>query len=185
MNYRHSYRKSVLEKERHYELQKEGIHITSENRNDDIPYSSIHAIHLKFDPSRFAPDKYLCQIYYDRDVEWISNSHYVSIGEFESRSESYCRLIEALHRPLASNPKIVFKQGISSGKYYFFIAIVVFMLISVGWAMISWFDGSGSLIWARLGLLLVMAWMSIRYFKNNRPGYYDPMHIPDRLLPKG
>lgn len=184
MSVTHSYRPSAFEKERHYRLTAEGITIECESFQPVfISYDSINAIHLTFDPSRFDTNKYVCKMYYNREVTWISSSHYVSMGTFENRGASYRAFLMALHQNLSHFQSIRYKRGIAYAKYYALLFLVFVTIFLVSWALISWLPSSNGLILFRLMVFAYMIWASYGYFKKNKPGNYDPLSIPADLLP--
>jgi hypothetical protein len=114
------------------------------------------------------------------------STHYVSVGEFEDRGESYRPLVrELVARAAAANPGCAFRAGKRALAYWAehifllaMVALLVFVLALVGGS------GLSDLVLVKLGIVAAMIPLALRYARKNRPRPFQPAAIPQDVLPE-
>lgn len=150
-----------------------------------IGYDSISTIILQYDPTRIELNRYITTIVHTNGKIEITNSSYVSFGEFHEHNEAYCEFIEALHEKASEvNPNISYHQGTTKINYIFSIFISVFIVVVLLFAIFYSFSHQFmGLVAVKVIVLLFSFPYLITYIKNNRPQPYDPKQIPSEVLP--
>jgi hypothetical protein len=173
-----------LEKEKTFELTPEGLVIHQGDRADEAQYSQIKSVRLYFDPSRFATNKYQCDITLKNGAKILIKSvHYRGPADFEDRGASYQSFLEMLHSHLSSVDGIVFLAGNNPGCFSINVFIIVLTVLLVGIALFTFGSAMGVGIFIRLILLAGLLYLGIKYLKRNRPQEYMPEELPIEVLP--
>lgn len=151
-----------------------------------FPYGDIAEIRLLFDPTRFDTERHRCDVTLrdgTRAAFW--STHYVSVGEFEDRGGSYRPLVRQLvARVAAANPNCQFRAGKRPLVYWaeqIFLAAMAALLIWV----LALVGGSGlsELVLVKLGIVVALIPLALRYARRNRPRAFQPAAVPPDVLP--
>lgn len=183
---RYNYRKSALEKEKTYELTKDGIEVTELNKPSTITaYEEITEVNLSYAPTKYAT-VYQCSVKADRSHGFLLKSHhFAGLADFEDRSTEYVSFVKGLHKILhVKAPGAKFRKGIKPAAYVFSmimfgIAGLVFPLMTILALFFGNYISGGIGVIACLFLFLKMR----SYMKKNKPGTYSPQELPESLLP--
>lgn len=153
----------------------------------EIAYSDILSVNLLYDPSPGITNRYLISIKPRKHKRiYISNLHYNKLI-LEDQSVEFKKFVFNLHRAMVDvNPNINFYGGsILLWRSYIFIALLFFSILLFA-IIISFSDKSISLNWSLLlkfSLIAIYVPIIIRSLKRNKPRTYNPLSIPDALLP--
>jgi hypothetical protein len=149
--------------------------------------ADIVRLRLRFDPTRFDHERHRCEITM-RDGTKVSlwSTHYVSVGEFESRAATYTPLVRALIALIAAaNPACDFRIGKKAFLFwaefaflFAMFALLVFVLAAFGGY------GLSGLVIVKLVIVVSFIPLLLRYMRKNRPGRFKPDAIPDDALPE-
>ncbi|TFV95798.1 SdpI family protein [Algoriphagus kandeliae] len=182
----YSFRNSALEKgENVYSLTDAGLEISTQGYKDTIPYSEIKKVRLYHDPTRFAMDKYQCDLTLSNGAVFTLKSvHYRGFGDFENRGSAYSAFLRQLHERLKNFPGIIYHSGNNPGCFAGNLLIIIGTVIMVSLALLYMGSSSTIGILIKLGVVVVMLIFSIGYMRKNKPATYSPDHLPEKLLPK-
>jgi hypothetical protein len=151
-----------------------------------FPFTDIAEIRLAFEPTRFDSQRHRCDITMrDGARVTIWSTHYVSVGEFEDRGETYAALARALiARVAAANPSAVFRAGKSPFTFWRQLVVLliafsalIYMIMLVGSAAFS------GLVIVKLIIVAAFVPLLLRYIHKNRSGRFRPDAIPEDVLP--
>jgi hypothetical protein len=164
-------------------------HLTIDSTKADsyrIAYSQINSIAIEYDPTRVELNRYLTTVTHSKGKLKITNSSYISFGEFDEHNKTYREFIMALHQQsFKSNPNINYHKGTTQLNYIFsyFIAffIVMVLLFAIFYSLTHSFMG---MVAVKVIVLLFSFPYLIEYIKKNRPQSYDPLDIPQEALPQ-
>ena len=183
----YSHRKSATDFKRTYTVEEDNLSWKDEvGRCGQLFFSDIVNVEGQFSPSRFQSNRYIVRIECkDSNTLAITNTNYISFGDFEDRSNTYVPLIRMLHEKiLRHNPGVNFLKGTSWGGYIFANMMVIFTIVIV--AVAGAFFVLFGLFWVTLIKLVLLIYYFpslIRYVKRNKPGEYDPLNLPNDILP--
>lgn len=183
----YSHRKSAVDFNQTYTVEEDSLSWQCEaGKFGRLCYDTITSVEGKFSPTRFQPNRYSLRIKsYDNNALEITNTSYISFGNFEDRSNSYVPFVRTLHEKiLRHNPGVNFQKGTSWGGYIFTIIVVTFIVTVIAVAGI--FFVLFGLFWVtliKLALLIYYFPSLLRYVKRNKPGEYDPINLPDDIIP--
>jgi len=183
----YGHRNSLLTKMRTYRMSEDALYWQDDDKPEiSLPYAEITSVEAQFAPSRVQENRYLLRLHSNRHEKVdITNTSYKGIGHFEERNESFVPFVRMLHQKIAtSNASVVFKKG-SSWAGYVFAIVVAFALIAVLVGAGLFFLMAG-VIWIaaiKLAILIFLFPRLLRYIKRNKPAEYNPLDLPDNILP--
>lgn len=182
----YSFRNSAFEKaETSYRLTDAGLEISKLGYSTSIPYSEIKKVQLYHDPTRFAMDKYQCDLTLGNGAVFTLKSvHYRGLGDFEDRGPAYTAFIRGLHERLKNFPGIVYHSGNQPGCFAGNLVVLIATVLLVTFALLYMGSSTTTGILIKLSVVVVMLIFSISYMKKNKPASYSPDHLPEKLLPK-
>ncbi|MEQ8712392.1 MAG: hypothetical protein RIC80_05215 [Cyclobacteriaceae bacterium] len=184
MSATYTFRPSALEKEKTLELTQEHLMIHQGQRTDDAPYASIKSVRLYYDPSRFATNKYQCEITLKNHATVLIKSvHYAGPTNFEDRASDYRAFITELHEHLAPLSDITFLAGNKPGCFSLNVLMIIATVVFVVIALFSFGSAIGLAIIFRLILFAGLLYWGIKYLKRNKPKTYNPDNLPSSVLP--
>ncbi len=133
------------------------------------------------------PNRFLLRIYTrSYGLIEIVNTQFEGIGKISERNEPFNTFAHQVHLLAhAANPSIRFLRGTNWLNYIFSLlmtAVIGLIVVLLG----IYFLMAGAFIIALVKLLILPFFTPLlfRYLKNNKPGSYDPLQIPEQLLPK-
>jgi hypothetical protein len=187
----YSVRSNVFVTERHYIVSNnellwiDGNHEDVKDVSGSLLLADILELKLRYSPSRLQNARCTAQIVMRKGGSLIIPSgHYSGFAEFEDRTETYEPFIRALAAAISrSNRDARFLRGYERSSLLLgamlgttFLVFVI-MLMPVVFAV-----GAAAII--PLALLLVGGGpVAIAEIRRNWPGSFDPLNIPDDLLP--
>ena len=185
----YSFRSSVLEREKTYCLTEDGITVSLNGTPTDlIPYQEIRSLNLQFNGKFNDLLRYRCVIRTANRKLALTNGHYISLGNFESRDADYNRFIDELHvrlRPFAD--QIRFTQGTMT----MFISALMFVIVMPPMVAIAIYlvvaQGASMTFSARTSLFAMpalLAAVTIPVLRKGRPRPYDIKAIPTDYMPE-
>lgn len=183
----YAHRNSLFHKQRQYRILHDGLAWQDDDQSVVLPYCDIQSVELQFAPSRVQGNRYLMTLNAKKlGKVQITNTTYRGIGHFEELNETYVPFVQALHQKIADkNSDVVFKQGSSWAGYIFSILVVLFLILVVISA--GWFFTMFGMIWVAFIKLVILAYYLPRlwrYIKRNKPAEYDPLALPQNVLPE-
>jgi hypothetical protein len=92
-----------------------------------VPYRNVQAVRLAFAPGRFQTSRFVMELQGTRSQLVLSNMHFVGIGNFEDRSETFLPLVRAVVAGIAAaNPAARFTAGERPAFYWLMLAFNAF-----------------------------------------------------------
>lgn len=180
----YSFRPSALEKEKTLKLSETALIIHQGDKTDEAAFAKIKSVRLYFDPSRYATNKFHCDITLKNGAAILIKSiHYVAPTNFEDRGTSYKSFILELHDLLAKQEGISYSTGNKPGCFSLYLLIIVLTVVLVGIALFSFGSSIGAWTIIRLIFLIGLLYWGIVYLRRNKPQAYTPDNIPDKVLP--
>jgi len=153
---------------------------------DGVFYDDIAEIRLAFAPTRLARNRYRAQIIFrEGGMAELFNTDYQGIGNFPEQNEAYAAFLRELHRRVAAaSHATVFRQGNSRLGYALNLALTVFIfaMIALAFVLLT----TIGLVWIaaiKLAIVIFFIPVLIRYMRRAKPGTYDPLALPDDVLP--
>jgi Flp pilus assembly protein TadB len=174
--------------ERTYTLTDDALAIEEDGKpRDGAFYDSISEIRLAYAPTRFARNRYRAQVVFrDGGMAELFNTHYAGVGDFPERNAEYSGFLTELHKRLAANGNnIRFTRGNSPAAYIgnWLLTIFVFAMLALAFVLlVAW-----GLVWiavVKIAIILFFIPTLIRYMARAKPGTYDPLAIPEDVLPR-
>ncbi len=184
----YTHRLSFLTKERTYRTTDNAL-IWNDVDSPEIKlnYSDIVRIEGRFNPSRVQSNRYLLRIISRNGINIdISNTSYKGFGDFQENNETYIPFVKALHKKIfEANPKVQFNKGISSIGYIASIVtvfILLVVLIIAGYFFLT--HELMPMVFIQSIFIIIYFPSLIRYIKENKLGTYDPIHLPNEIVPE-
>lgn len=182
----YAFRSSALEKgETTFRLTETTLEMNRPGFHSAVPYSEISKVRLYHDPSRFAMNKYQCEITLRTSATLILKSvHYRGIADFEDRGQLYSDFIREFHQRLTDYPDVTYHSGNNPGCFAGNLIITVGSIILL--IVVFMYMGAPTTFGSIFKLLVVgvMSIYTIQYLRKNKPATYSPDQIPERILPK-
>lgn len=152
-----------------------------------IEYKDIYSIRLLFAPSRVNKNQYVIEITDTKGIlTKIKNIHFKGVANFEDKSNDYNNFVIELNKNIYKiKPNVIFITGINSGKYYFYLILLGFSFLVLFASLL--FMISFGIVWIAIAHILAILYLiplSKKFMKKNKPGKFDPLKIPDNILPK-
>ena len=179
-------RRSILQKEAAWRLGEDALERVEAGRPAfRIPYSEIIEIRLFYDPTRFETKRYRCDVFSRRNGRaMIVSVSYLSPMNFENRGATYVPFVRTLvARVAATNPACRFQAGNRPLTYVaeqLFLLAMLLLLVSVLYLTGAPIIG---IVAIKLAILAFFVPTMILYLHKNRPRRFDPVEIPDDVLP--
>jgi len=183
----YSYRINAFSQENRYKLYEDFIEVSSNQEEKWIVnYANITSITLQNSSSNRDPDQYSATISYKGGKIQITNSAYNSNGESQKQNVQYYKFIQALHHKVASiNSNVIYNQRGTKLNYLLSVFTVIFIVLALTFGIYYSFTHQFmGLVAVKVIVLLFATPYMIDYLKKNRPDKYDPLNIPDTLLPQ-
>jgi hypothetical protein len=180
-----TYRKraSVTEKEpRSWCFEPERIICTRNSNSYALTYGDIHKLEFAFNPTRFAPWRYVLTIHSRTGArEEIDNAHFESIGNFTEQSIGYRTAVSALVDGLKNSGTTVEIVSGKSWPYYgFMLLLTVFVALVF---LLTLLVGGPIGIIVKLVLVTLFVPTLFRWFKRNVPRRGTLDALPPGSLP--
>jgi len=137
-----------------------------------IAWAEITGLRLSFAPSQVVPDRYRVIVTTARGKFAIDNTHFVSLGNFEPRSEAYRTMLGALiDRLRVAQPNLRVSIGSRPLAYWGQVIGLTLLFAVLGFTLV-FFVPDGGLSWLQLvkiGLILVALPLLYRWARLARP----------------
>jgi hypothetical protein len=153
---------------------------------DGVFYDGIAEIRLAYTPTRLARNRYRAQIIFrEGGMAELFNTDYRGIADFAEQNEEYAAFLRELHRRVAAAGKpVLYRQRNSMGGYIANMLLTVFIFAMIALAFVLLL--TIGMIWIAVVKLMIVLYFIptlIRYIKRAKPAEYDPLAIPDAVLP--
>lgn len=149
-----------------------------------IPFDEVRSLNLRFHPTRYALQRCRCRVRGASASTTIDSVSYRGFLDFEDRAEAYTLFVNGLVDAL-SDGEAAFTCGASPPAYIatalLALGVVPILVLVVGWYLLS--AGLSALLAVKVLLLLAMSPTLWRYLTRNKPGRFEPGHIPPSALP--
>ncbi len=136
-----------------------------------IPLSDIVSIRLRFDPTRFASNRFRCDLQSGSGARIsIFSTHYAGPGRFEDRADQYASFMRALIvRVQKLRPSVEMRGGVSWPAYLVQHGLLLLSLIALvamlGIAGVPMFGQA----WVKFAIVLTYIGLAVRYAWINIP----------------
>lgn len=180
-------RSNAFQGTRSYRLTDDALTWEEEDKPlDGVFYDDIAEVRLAFVPTRVSRNRYRTQIIFRQGgmVE-LFNTDYQGFGKLPEKNDEYVAFLRELHRRIAASAApTLFRKGNSTIAYVFNLLLTLFIFAMVALAFLLL--ANLGLIWIaviKLGIILFFIPTLIRYIRRAKPATYDPLHVPDDMLP--
>jgi hypothetical protein len=136
-----------------------------------MPLREITSIRARFDPTRFALDRYRCDLVGEGGARIsIFSTHYTGPGQFEDRGDRYARFVRALVlRTQRIRPSVKLTGGLAWPSFLFqhglLLVALTALVTMLGIAGVPMFGA----VWVKFVIILAYAGTVLRYAWVNRP----------------
>jgi hypothetical protein len=154
--------------------------------NGQTPYPMIGRVRLGYRPTNFGARRFMAEIWPRNSAKIeIASSSYKSIAAMEDQGPAYRDFIAELHRRIAAaESDCRFEAGFAAWRWYPMMAVTAVAAAALIYLAVTTFANgefaAGVLVLAFIGLF---AWQMAPLILRNRPQSYDPLRIPDQVLP--
>ncbi|MBN1327245.1 MAG: hypothetical protein JW996_04785 [Candidatus Cloacimonetes bacterium] len=174
------YKKNFIDQEKTFQLSDDRLIIHSEDQHEEINYSDLKMLILRYSSSRYRRRQFRCTLVTEagRQIEF-TDKYYNSIGKFYDQSEEYRFFVEEMHdRMIKNNPDIICWGGMRVMNYYFSLIISLLLQLFLLILLVS--------LLGPIGIIPVIffVWRLSLFYYRNKPELYHPSAIPERLLPE-
>ncbi len=183
----YAYRPSLMGAPFEFRLARDAFHWRKGRFEGHAPYDRIRRIRLSFRPITMQTYRFLAEVWPQGGPKLtISSTSWRNLVEHERLDVAYVAFITELHRRIAAaGGRTVFDAG--TPPLVFWPGVVIFVGVSLAMAALTvraiqvqaW--GAAAFIGGFLALFL---WQAGGFFRRNRPGRYDPMALPEAVLPR-
>jgi hypothetical protein len=183
----YAYRPSLMGAPFEFRLAGDAFHWRKGRIEGHAPYDRIRRIRLSFRPATMQTYRFLAEVWPQGGPKLlISSTSWRSIIEQERLDDAYAPFLKELHRRIAAaGGRTIFDAG--NPPLLYWPGVVIFVGISLAMAALTiravqeqaW--GAAAFIGGFLALFL---WQAGNFFRRNRPLRYDPMALPDAVLPR-
>jgi hypothetical protein len=152
-------------------------------------WKNMIAVRLCFEPRRFRPFRYVLEFTPKKGRKiTLDNAHYLGVGRFEDRSDTYTPFVRsAIERLRAVKPNMHALIGETPKRYFFLLLVSLFILGGIALALVTFPTPIDGLPYANLikfGIILLMLPIFWRVLGAMPKGV--PLDdIPKRALPPG
>ncbi len=156
-------------------------------KRDGVFYDGIAEVRLAFVPTRISTNRYRARIIFKAGgMAELFNTDYRGFADLAEHNAEYVAFLTELHRRLAAHGKdVVFRQGNSVGQFVFNVALTIFIFVMIALAFLLLFSWGGPLVAiVKLVIVLFFVPVLVRYIRRARPGTYDPLALPEAVLPE-
>lgn len=186
----YTYRQSIATKPWTFRIEDDKLVWDKADQSQPIAVhmGNIAMVRPVFDPTRVQFNRYVLHITTKKGKQIkLASMSYKGISDFEDNAPSYATFVKALHEQMAKiNPSIQYVRGISKLGYAMSLLVMVFLIVLLGVAGLLLINGvTHPIVWVKLALLLYFTPTLYKYLKRNKPGVYDPMQVPEDLIPQG
>ncbi len=151
-----------------------------------LPFDRITGVRLWFSPTRFDAQRFCCEISGTTGISIVFQSTTCEgVGQFTPQADDYRTLVLDLHQRLASlHSHVNYLTGVSGIRYAINVGCLGIGLGGMALAILSF--GAAAL---GPGVIIPMALIAFytprtwHWLRRNRSKSYDPLAIPDDLLP--
>lgn len=178
-------RRSILEPERIWRLEDDGLSCASEDGIVQVPYRDIRMIRLQWSATRFDDNRHSCEILGPNGVmPVLVSTHYAGPMQFEDRRAGYVPFIrQLLRRAHAANPQCRFIAGSSGGGYMFNIVALIGAILLFAFVLLLTGLPLTAIILIKLVLIAVLLPKALRWLRVNQPRDFHPDTPPPEVLP--
>ncbi len=170
-----------------YTLDDDTLHwLDDKGEGGTLPLRETSALHLKYEPTRFAEDRYLARIESPNQSITLSNLSYVSIADFHPVDQAYREFVTTLTRRIVDqSPTAEIYGGDKAFTYrvYQLISVAVLLLILGGVWFLYAID-LPEIIGLKVLLLIYYLPKLKAYMDANKPKQLDPLELPEAFLPQ-
>lgn len=151
-----------------------------------LAYADLAEVRLSYAPTRVQKNRYFMTLStgHDKPLQ-ISNEDYRGLADFQDRSLSYRVFVDELYRAIAAaNSSVCYRSGSSKARHMLHWAITLFLILVLATAaMVLLATGLYWLIVVKLAVIAYFLPLLRRYLRLNTPNAYDPLALPESMLP--
>jgi len=181
---RHSARISLIGGETFWELSRQGVVSGGEQGAVVIPYGNIRSMRLITFAGAGGTQARAVLTTFGQGRHKIGSHHYVSLGNFEDRSDSYVPIVRELARRIAdANPQSLFIAG-SFGLWLGWVIVCFLVLALAALVVVAVLEDAPPLfgLIGAIALVVTAGPLAMLWAIRNLPKSFDPKSVPDTLL---
>lgn len=143
-----------------------------------VPYDKVQKVRLAFAPGRFQQTRFLMELTGARSQVTLTNVHFVGIGQFEDRTDSFFPLVRAVVAGVqAASPSATFQAGERPAFYLLQLAFVVaalglLALVLIGLPLVPGNFTLSAIV--KLAVIAVSLPLLLSWIMHARPRRFDP-----------
>ena len=183
----HRVRNSLRDSETEYRLSDDGLETLDADQTQTIPYEVIAEVHLKTymidvaDPSEVHGQ--MTMRTKDGSRILIRSHHFLQLGSYESRAQTYGSLVRELCRRVGNaNPSATFAVGSSRMRYVWMTTIAILVIGSIVMALALIMEGWRADLVFALALLAMVGPLALRSLRNSKQATFSPDAPPESML---
>jgi hypothetical protein len=181
------YKPSLLGAPWEFRLESDRLVFAAGTRTGSVPYSDIRRVRLSFRPVTMQSYRFLAEIWSASGPKLtIASTSWRGLMEQERLDRPYRDFILALHRRIAgSSGSPVLEAG--SPPFLYWPGVILFAAIAAGVVALllrALVQDSWAATAFLAGFFVLLLWQLGGFFRRNRPRRYDPLAVPDDILPR-
>jgi hypothetical protein len=182
---RYAYKASVAGSPHLFDLTEQGLSFQTGFRSGVWRYDEIERIRLSYRPVSMLRHRFRADIRHkDGKTLKIFSSTWSGIVTMAPQDEAYRAFIEELHRRVARERDVVCIAGFQPIAFALAVAIYGAIMIAVVALFIrALLTGEFPAALFMLGFAIWSAWYVGGFLMRNKPGRYEPLNLPARLMP--
>ncbi len=182
----YTFRRSALTTVENWALTPDGLNYSNDGLTYfTYPFQNITSVRLKYQPTRMKTNNYSCELEFDTaPIIKIASISYISFAKFEDKAVDYCHFVKELTSSIVKvNPHCKFYSGRKLSALMIESILVLLMLTFLFWIFMALDNVVSGVIIFKLLIILYSLFYLIKSFTINKPGFFDPNIIPNKILP--
>lgn len=184
---RYAYKPSLIGAAFEFRLGDDALEWQTGSRTGRVPYGLIRRVRLSFRPATMQTYRFLMEIWSPNAPKLvIASTSWKGLVDQERHDADYSAFVREFHRRIGrSGAATVFDSGSAAFLYWpglaVFVATAVVLVVLALHALLT-------AVWAAAGIvsffLAMFLWQAGNFFLRNRPRTYQPLAIPQQVLPR-
>ena len=182
---RYAYKASVAGSPHLFDLTEQGLSFQTGFRSGVWAYADIERFRLSYRPVSMLRHRFRADIRHkDGKTLKIFSSTWSGIVTMAPQDDAYRAFMEELHRRVARERDVVCVAGLQPIAFALAVALCGGILIAIAALFIrALLTGELTAALFLLGFVLWSGWYAGGFLMRNKPGRYEPLNLPARLMP--
>jgi hypothetical protein len=154
-------------------------------QEERLPLAEVTSLHLMAAPTRPAPNRFFCTVFFGNRKVPIGNTHYVGFADFKDQTADFRPFVKALHQAVAhAAPSAVGRIGASRIGYALMVILGWGSMVALVGFLIFFWDMLRNTAIIKAVIVLTLVGALWRYTVANKPRNYRLTELPEDALPK-